>query len=138
MDITKPFFAFVLVGISGLLLILYNRLAPESNEGYGMMVSNHQINTYAREACLKALRGKLDESLHMPSEIQYETQGSVSLSWKPGKDTAHAVSCRYEISRGVTDVSIDGVSLGAVSVDISDDPAARAPGALMEKHWGHW
>lgn len=137
MDHTKTVFAFIGVMITGFLVIFFGRMTEEDNGQYGKMLTNYQIHTYARESCVKATRGKLNQTLYMPAEIKAGGSNSVVLNWNPSAESPHAVTCRYEQGKGVSEVIIDGVSIGPISIDISDDPASHAPGAWVEKHWGH-
>ncbi len=137
MDHTKTVFAFIGFMLTGFLVIFFGRMSEEDNGKYGQILTNYQTNTYARENCAKAARSKLSQPLYMPTESKTEGASTVVLSWNPTAESPHAVSCRYEQGKGVTEVKIDGVSIGPVSIDISDDPASHAPGAWVEKHWGH-
>jgi hypothetical protein len=137
MDHTKTIFAFIGLMVTGFLVIFFGRMAGEDQGEYGMMLINYQLNTYARENCVKAAKSKLQAPLYMPSATQPESTSAVVLTWNATPDSPHAVACRYEQGKGVTEVKIDGVSIGPIGIDISDDPAAHAPGAWVEKHWGH-
>jgi hypothetical protein len=132
---TALIFLGVLAG--GLLLVAYQRLSPDlENSNYGGIMDRHKLNNYAQGMCSKAIRAHLDVSLHMPTDIEND-DGHVQLVWKKSADMTHDIRCRYEQGKGITQLEIDGKPLGAVTVDISEDPGARAPGALVEKHWGH-
>jgi len=137
MDHTKTVFAFVGFMVVGFLVIFFGRMAEEDKGEHGMMLVNYQLHTYAREACAKAAKPKLNAPLYMPAETQADGAGALVLRWNASPESPHAVICRYEQGKGVAEVKIDGVSIGPVSIDISDDPAAHAPGAWVEKHWGH-
>ncbi len=137
MDHTKTVFAFIGFMLAGFLVIFFGRMAEEDKGEHGMMLVNYQLHTYAREACVKAAKPKLQTPLYMPSETKPEGANAVVLAWNASPESPHAVICRYEQGKGVAEVKIDGVSIGPVSIDISDDPAAHAPGAWVEKHWGH-
>lgn len=137
MDHTKTIFAFIGFMVVGFLVIFFGRATEEDKGEYGKMLTNYQTHTYAREACAKAVRGKLSQILYQPTNVQALADGGVILEWQASPETPHGVVCRYEQGKGVAEVKIDGTSIGPVSVDISDDPASHAPGAWVEKHWGH-
>ncbi len=137
MDHTKTIFALIGFMLVGFLVTFFGRVSEEGKGEYGMMLTSYQLNTYARENCIKAAKPKLQAPLYMPSETKVESAGAVVLTWNSSPESPHAVTCRYEQGKGVAEVKIDGSSIGPVSIDISDDPAAHAPGAWVEKHWGH-
>ena len=134
MDHTKTVFAFIGFMLAGFLVLFFGRMAEEDKGEYGAILTNYQLNTYARENCIKAAKPKLGTTLYMPSETKVDGAGAVVLSWNASPESPHAVACRYEQGKGVTEVKIDGASIGPVSIDISDDPAGHAPGAWVEKH----
>ncbi|MDD5036063.1 MAG: hypothetical protein PHE55_15035 [Methylococcaceae bacterium] len=138
MDYTKPAFAFIGVMIVGFLLVAYNRIAPPEGGEYGLILTGHQLSSYAREVCLKATQGKTGGPLYAPVEQLGEGNRPVELHWKPTQETPHSITCRYEQGKGVTEITIDGTSIGPVSIDINQDSSTHAPGSLVEKHWGHW
>jgi hypothetical protein len=137
MDYTKPAAAMIAVMIVGFLLVVYNRVVPDDDKGYGRMVTVGQIKSYAREICSKALQGKVGGVLYAPAEAIGANDSSVELSWNPTAQMPHAVSCHYELGKGVTELKIDGLDVIPGTVDLSGDAASRAPGSLAEKHWGH-
>ena len=137
MDHTKTVFAFIAFMLAGCLIIFFSRAAEEDKGEYGMMLTNYQLHTYARENCAKAARPKLAAPLYMPSASKPEGAAAVVLSWDASAASPHRVVCRYEQGKGVTEVLIDGASIGPTGIGISDDPAAHAPGAWVERHWGH-
>jgi hypothetical protein len=134
MDHTKTVFAFIGFMLVGFLIIFFGKMSEEDTGEYGMMLTSYQLNTYARENCVKAAKPKLNTPLYMPSETKMENAGAVVLGWNASPESPHAVTCRYEQGKGVTEVKIDGISIGPISIDISDDPAGHAPGAWVEKH----
>lgn len=134
MDHTKTIFAFIGCMVAGFLLIFFSRMSQQEGGEYGLMLANHQLNTYARENCAKAARSRLQAPLYTPSETHPDGADAVVLNWAPTQDQPKAVACRYQQGKGVAWVKIDGVSIGPVSIDISSDPASRAPGAWVEKH----
>jgi hypothetical protein len=137
MNYTKPAAAMIAVMIVGFLLVAYNRVAPDEDKGYGRMVTVGQIKSYAREICGKALQGKVGGALYAPTEMIGANDSSVELSWNPTAQMPHVVSCHYEMGKGVTELKVDGVGVNPSSVDLNGDAAGRAPGSLVEKHWGH-
>ena len=137
MDHTKTVFAFIGFMLGGFLVIFFGRMSEEDKGEYGQLLVNYQIHTYAREKCSKAVRTKLTQPLYMPTETKAEGANAVVLIWTSSPESPHAVICRYEQGKGVTEVKLDGVSIGPISIDISDNPASHAPGAWVEKHWGH-
>jgi hypothetical protein len=137
MSNSKTALMLLCVLAGGLLLVAYQRLAPEQeNSNYGGIMDRHKLNNYAQGICSKAVRLHLDVPLYMPTRID-EGNGWALLIWKKSANMAHDIHCRYEQGKGVTQLEVDGNLLGAVNVDISEDPDTRAPGALSEKHWGH-
>jgi hypothetical protein len=137
MDHTKTVFAFIGFMIAGFLALFFGRMPLEDSGQYGKMLTNYQIHTYARENCVKAARSQLSQPLYMPTETKPDGSNALVLTWSPSAESPHAVLCRYEEGKGVTEVKIDGAPSGPISIDISDDPASHAPGAWVEKHWGH-
>ncbi|QFY42623.1 hypothetical protein F6R98_08310 [Candidatus Methylospira mobilis] len=137
MNNSKTALILLCVLAGGLLLVAYQRLAPEQeNSNYGGIMDRHKLNNYAQVICSKAAGAHLDRPLYTPTRIE-DDNGQALLVWSKSENLAHEVRCRYQQGNGITRLEIDGKPLGDVKVDISEDPAARAPGALTEKHWGH-
>lgn len=139
MDNTKPILALIAILAGGLLFVAYSHISPaEGNAQYGMMLDKHKLIHYAQGMCTKAIHTKLNATVYEPSSIRSNDIRFVELTWDTQKDTSRRISCRYEAEKGLTELAIDGKPLGPVSVDISEDSAARAPGTQAGKHWGHW
>ncbi|QSA97576.1 hypothetical protein [Methylococcus sp. EFPC2] len=136
MDPSKPLLAMIAVLAGGLTFIAYNHMtAAEGNVHYGMIPDKHKLIAYSKIACRKAIQLKLNAEVATPSSIRSDDVHFVELSWDTQRDTSKRITCRYEAEKGVTDLSIDGKSLGAVSVDIG---AIHAPGSAGEKRGGHY
>jgi hypothetical protein len=137
MDHTKTVFAFIGLMLAGFLALFFGRMTWDDAGQYGKMLTNYQTHAYARENCAKAARSQLSQPLYMPTETKADGPNALVLSWDPSPESPHAVICRYEEGKGVTEVKINGAPTGPINIDISGDPASRAPGAWVEKHWGH-
>lgn len=139
MDNSKIMMIFLGVLAGGMLLVAYNRLTPElENSNYGGIMDRHKLNNYAQGICSKAVRSQQDIPLYTPTKIEEVNNGQAQLTWRKSAGAPLDVVCRYEEGKGIMQLEIDGKQLGAVKADISTDPGANAPGALTEKHWGHW
>jgi hypothetical protein len=137
-DYTKPIIAFILVLAGGLAFFISGKFAPpEGNSQYGAIIDYQKLGGYAREVCLKALRDKLQTRLYSPSETVGDGKSYVILSWKPTMESPHAVDCRYEQARGITEIVVDGKPLALQNIDIGGDPNNRGGGSQTESHWGH-
>lgn len=138
MDHSKTLIAALIIMVSGFLLVIFNHIFKEESGAYSSIVDANKLKSYARQICVKAAQDKVGAALYSPTEIKDVGENSIEVNWKPTETAPHGVICRYEQTKGVTELNIDGQSKGAVSVDISEDPAASAPGKMAEKHWGHW
>lgn len=135
MDSTRVFFVFMGFMAAGFLLLVYNRANPHGDANYSIMLSSNQSNAYVRENCIKAAQDKVGTPLYLPTETRNDGASHVEMVWQATKDNPHTVVCRYEQGKGVSEVKIDGASIGAVSIDTGLGEAGRPSPGL--KHPGH-
>ncbi|MDD2768236.1 MAG: hypothetical protein PHT19_05855 [Methylococcus sp.] len=133
-ELTRLIYAFVGIMVIGFGIVYFSKESDQEKVGQALLMSGNMLNTYARDSCTQAGESKAGTHLYMPTESQSDGNSYVNLIWNYTNNGDHTLTCRYERDKGITELTLDGVAVGNVSIDRSADGAARAGGAANAKH----
>jgi hypothetical protein len=111
----------VAVFLVGFGIIFFSKENAQDKVAKANLMSANMLNSYAKDACMRAVKDKIQTTLYLPTETTGDGINVSHLVWKFEKDGMHALACSYELNKGITELTLDGRNIDSTGAPVTDD-----------------
>lgn len=120
-DLPKMFGLVVAVFLVGFGIVFFSKENDQEKMQKANLLSANMLNAYAKDACMRAIKDKIQTTLYLPTETSGDGMNVSHLVWKFENEGMHTLACSYELNKGITTLTLDGVSIDSTGTPVTGD-----------------